>query len=360
MRDKKGIGAIFAWIFILLAGSLIITLFIILAQGQAVNAKNTLSQRAFQNVNTIITTQQTTSNIATNVSIPQSDIRLSCRVFYDKNSESVALLNQLDIGGYAQPLDTQLITGRDMEASQLNVFSKKWNAPFSAGNILMVSNPDELVIYEEKTPNAYREEFADLFPENIDVKNASITPNIRMRQNVRVIIIDTSSSSSFSAFQPYEDSDNAIFMHVKPKDSGDTLAEGTITYYTEGQTGSLVASKPFTYFGEAMLLGYIWQGDAVRAACLQHKLAQALKTQIQIHIERVRILDAVYQPNSVCAAKLDSTSLKQLNESIGEPSTDSVGPTHKLYDLTGVSEEIEDLEIINENLLRRDSCATIY
>lgn len=367
---RRAVAAVFAWVFIMLAGAMIIGLFFSIANAQAEAGKDRLSLQALEQVNSILHTQQTSAGTATTVPIPDSDIRLTCRAFL-KNGE-VTLLSQLDIGGMSRSLEDQLVVGRDLQADELVLFSKQWRAPYRIANVLHVSSEDELLLLG-RTSSAGEQSFQRLNESFPDVVNKQVIDadtegvNPRSWQNVRVVVLGTDPAPDpddinfplHTAFSTvYVNQEHAQYMYIEYDSSADVLEAGKITYYT--YDGGYEEQETFTYAGEAMLTALIWQADPQRASCLQHKLKHALERQTELQLERLQALTTRYDQhgNTACSARYSQSTLEDLRAAAGEPLAD-YEQTGKLYDFD-ISQEAAQVRNKNEAMLRGERCATIY
>lgn len=353
--NKKGIGAIFAWIFIMIAGALIITVFTIIAMDSSASAQDRLNLQALENVNTILQTQQTTGNIATNINIPYTNLRITCSAF--EGGGSIALENQLEIGGFSQDLETQLVAGRDLTTDRLSLFSKRWSAPYTVGNILYVTSPDEILLYSQ--PTHMNTEFSELVPEGLNVHDEIMT-GLRPEayENSRIVIIETSPAPDVTGYISKINTvqEGVQYMHVHSR--GNNFEKGSVTYYELDNTNTLRRSDSYLYHGPEMMLAYVWQADSTRANCMQHKLAERLKAQTEVQLSRVQNLRTHYTLNSACGQRHSSDPLIRLQEAL-EPNL-PFDNQKVLYGFSDLSEAIEGVHAHNERLLRGDRCASIY
>lgn len=339
--NNKAISAVFSWIFILIAGALIITVFTIIATQTTTGASERAQLQALQNVNTILHTQQTTGDVETNVNIPHSNLQITCEAIRDNNE--IALINQLQIGGFTQSLENQLIVGRNQETNRLNLFSKKLRLPFEVGTVLYVSSfEEELFIQGEER---LQREFNEILPRNINNQTGEIPTNLATRntQNKRVVYLGGNPPTPTTT-------PGVTYMHVQPNNNDVRVEEhGTIRYYENNQW-----SQSYTYVGETMLLAYIWQADTTRADCLQHQLAQRLQAQISLQLTRVGLLRQAYE-RTTCAGKINRAPLDDLNRAIKPDSGEA-----PLYDFSDLYDAIERLERHNRQIDVGERCATIY
>lgn len=344
---RRGVSAIFAWIFIVFVGGLIIGLFYMIATTQVEQGSNRLAQNALQQVNTILNTQASSFDTSTTVRVPTHHIAFTCEAF--ENNGQVTLLSQLEIGGFSRVTHSDLLAAVDIQADQLILFSKEWRAPFRIGNVLHVSSPRELLIIKGDTiPNTWR----GIIPDVVNVVEYSGEPiPAGSYQTVRVVTISSNAMDS-NDFQNVVETpgQNTYYMHINYED--DVTARGTVTYYDPNSR----LEVDYDYVGEAMLTGLLWQATPQQADCLQHKLVQELKKQTHLQEKRLENLDDIYtaQNNQACVGQLTRARLQELREA---PQLRSSSP---LYDLRQLHDKARDVERQNEGLLRGDRCATIY
>lgn len=353
--NKQAVSAIFAWIFIMVVGGLIIGLFFTIANNQAQAGEDRLAQNALQQVNTILNTQASSFDTSTTVRIPARRIRLSCEAFNE--SGSVTLLSQLEIGGFSRITQEDLLVGRDIQSDRLILFSKEWRAPFRVGNILHVSSDEELLVVSGDEPSyTLPSSWEGVIPDVVNTENFTGSPIDASRyQNVRVVVFnETAFDPNTEFFDDILDPEGQQTHYMYVQYNNDVREAGNVTYWDNANEE---AHGPYPYVGEGMLTGLLWQASPPEANCLQHKLAEDLKRQTTLQQARRQALQEHYgnTGNNACEGELTNIHLDNLYDVPGNPQT-----TNPLYAFEDFNEQVDNVRNQNERLLRGERCATIY
>ncbi len=338
---------VFVWMFILFAGGMLLTIFFMIASGQANAAQERLERNALEQVNTILSAQQASpdSSLATN--IPQTNIRLTCEAIREGNT--VLLLSQLQIGSYTRSLETELVAGRDMETGRLILFSKGIQTPFTIGNVLLVTNPQELLVVPTNNLAAQnRQRFLDAIPQEIQDERLVvevIPDNTRTFSTIRHVTMGNSAPVSITARPGVQ------YIHVRYENN--ILERGEISFFEEGEWRG-----GYHYVGEGMLFALLWQAETARANCMQHKLTTAIQRQAFIQELRMSFLTQSYlasQSDSSCTDNYLVNRMENLRTSMTLDSS-----AVALYDFSELYARVSAVRELNERLLRGDRCASIY
>lgn len=346
--ERRGIGMIVVWIFVVIAGSMILLLFFLIATSQVQLGKEKLETQAMQQVASVLATQAAADGTHTTVPIPDSSIRMTCTLIGD------AYLSQIAIGGKSQNLDHALVAGRDMETGQLTLFTKELWLPYQVGSVLLVSNPQEaLVVWDYSENEEAQRTFDDMLPPTVTrhIQADSLSLNAGSHQNTRVVIVQPPDTGD--ARFVISGLEQANLMVVRP-DGTDWLASGRIEFYEKRSSdpAPLQQGTALRYASPEMLLAYVWQGDIDRAKCLESKIAQAAARATDVHIGRMERLaqHALANGDTQCAAMYTTGQLQEYSDAI-------TLTTHaEIPDWSAMA----NVRTRNEQLLRGSSCATIY
>ena len=349
--NKQALAAIFNWIFVMLAGALIISLFFMLANNQAEAGKERLAQNALQQVNTILSTQATSFDTSTRVPVPEEEIRLTCEAFIQDGQ--VTLLSQLEIGGFSRVLEDELTVGRTLHTSELVLFSKEWRAPYRLANILHVTSDEELlVLIQHPSLETNQQRLYEAFPDVVTIQNqtGSTQASATGYQTVRAVQIGESSTPPAISSYDVLTQTTAQVHNIYVSFENDLREAGAVHYHHEGSWHG-----PYHYVGEGMLTALIWQASPPEADCLQHKLVQDLRRQTELQRHRLQALTNYYdeQGISACASLTTRAHLTNLRD---KPSIQS---PHPLYNFD-IQEEVAEVRSQQRRLERGDRCATIY
>lgn len=332
-----------------------IMFFALLAQAQAEAGQRELALESLRQVQTILNTQQASTDTYSIVPIPGGELRHECSV------GDGLLQSQINIEGYAADMQHALVAGRDMNVNVLTLFSKQVRAPYPIGNVLLVSSPREGFRADYSglpapVREAVRQEFEMLLPEPIR-NGPSGGEGYDTNRDVRFV---TSFSSSGAP------AGNTRRIEILYRSGENVFEKGTVRLWEYNRQGNPTGThKDYEYVGEGMLLAYIWQADVTRANCMQYKLMARLAQISELHANRIQDIAGVYgvpdengNTNQQCLARLRPTQVRAL-QTYAEGIRDNLlaGSSVSTGQLEQLTKDVEDK---NEQLLRGVRCASIY
>ena len=352
--NRKAIGMMVVWIFIMIAGGLILLLFFFIGDAQAESARTGLSLQALQRLEAILVTQQASDNTYAQLPIPREQIQFTCDYF----SNPQGITSEIRIGGLPREKPYDLIVGRDMMTDELLVFSYRAMVPFSIGNILYVSNEQEALIlrgvgYDNQIENLLQLLPAPIAAQTYTGENAGGGVNAANLQNTRVVTFSGSAPSG----NPTQSSgivspQDAVFIHVQ---SSRILDQGTVRFWRPVQNDW---SRGYTYSGMPMLMAYIWMGDDNRASCFSYKFSRKLHNAAELQAQRISTIRFEAQQRAeggahdACVDRYSPVQIENLRDAATMTSPGAV--------FDGLPNAANLVRLQNEQLLRGNRCATIY
>lgn len=354
MSDRKAVAQFMVWIFVLIAGAVILGFFFIIANDQTNRAQEQLTLEALQQVDTILSTQSTGADTYDEVPIPENSLAIVCEWVAED-----ALISQIEIGGRAQQVG--LVAGRNMETDTLKIFSKRLMLPYDVGSVLMISGPRDgfSFVYDESDFSTSVGRILDAIPEQL---GPQVFDN---RQGLDADAFDTlrvikfeRTETQLTTFTPMptgspRDAKYILVTGERPHE------RGTVSYWTyRPGFGFDQDGDSIEYYGTPMLLALIWQGDAGRATCLAQKVEDQIEISTKLQIERMELLyNESMQPagsgvrNIECAGKYGTAALEELL---------AVTQGNSQPTLTGLGDAAIAVYEKNEQLQRDRRCAYIY
>ena len=262
MESKKGVIEVqFNWIFILVAGALILTLFVGLVQKQGTisNQKRDVDIRG--KLNTILVSAKQSVGTQFVISIPKTEITFGC------NGYSVGGTNPFQLGESFSP---SMIKSSD---NTLVLQSLDWSVPYRISNFQYILTPD--VRYVITPDSAYVNDVRRLLPDNISVTYFSGTNIADLggmddlnNYKVRLISVEEGGSggqrpSAYGGFVPgwivdmKKEDVTALHVVVMESPSGNPLnGWGILEFYSWDGSG-FVLDKEYRYVKKETMLGAI-------------------------------------------------------------------------------------------------------
>ncbi len=293
---KKAQGAQFNWIFVILAGGIILGFFVLFT------AKFVDLQQ--QKANFLVA-----KNIENNIQILKtSSTDLYCESGADENCFSLGEKTKLEF--YCQDGNNKLrinnkldhdLKGETLYAptalatKDLDFWVKPWNYPFHIANFVFINSPDKrfYIIFDQSTSD-----FVNLLDIPVIFKIEKI-PSSKINSilpNSRVLFI--------TAAEPPE----SVVSSLKSKKIASSfinIEKNKLKFYDAEE-------KEIDYFGEAELLGSIFSDSTFNFLCNQVQGKKQLSQISQIYQQKARLLSQFSSPS--CFYVQIHNTLKQFSE----------------------------------------------
>ena len=242
--SKRGIIEVgFAWIFILIAGAVILGLFSYIAMNQSDFFMDMLQTKMLTDLNTIFVGSQVSKDTAGEFDIPKTKLSFDC--------------DSYSIGRSNFPLgDRFIFAPPEIESAKLIAWSKKWSLGFRVTNFLYITNPfiKYYIVYDEDDPD--NEKIVDYIledlPSQIEVvafSEDSLDPNdMIINENydrIHVLLIGEYHTSQLAEikydpdnFKNYDDDEIIFIVADKAEffgDVKDSLFYANVTFKNKQQ-----------------------------------------------------------------------------------------------------------------------------
>jgi len=330
MKSKKGVISVqFNWVFILIAGVLILLFFGSLVLKMRGASDISIAETIMTNMQTIMTGAEVSVRTINPIEIPNTEIRFSC------NSMSVGKLSKT-ITKNKIVFSPTVIRGRKLLAWALD-----WNSPYHVTNFLYLTTPNIKYVFVKPTGGDANRLY-DLLPEEI---NKIIIDDISG-------ITNTGNYFRFVFFNDVPEVPSA-FISVPNKDVSAInvdISSNKITFYKKkGNIFDPVDDS--TYLGEPMLLGALFSQDIDDYNCNLKKAFNKLNIVTQVYKKRTEALgDMDLYVGSSCNTYYDTGLFSYI---ITESSKGNNANTN------GIEEKIREIQRYNKNL-QKQSCPTLY
>jgi hypothetical protein len=263
----------FNWIFILIAGALILFLFSSIILKQKTTADSTAQTTLLKDVTSIAIGSESTTGITKELALSKASITFGC--------------NTLRIGQKSQPLSQMVIFSPSTVQTPLIVHTREWSLPFRATNVVYLSSPR--IRYILIGDNTLARQVNKSMPEKflIDVYKdyaAFSLAQLQEDDQLRIIVfgsaleVQVKNAPSLTSIPPRQLSLLGI------PDSG-TPNYGTMSFYQKTQTGW---TTPITkeYLKEELLIGAIFTDNSEQFQCIKDNMLKKLRLVADIHDKR--------------------------------------------------------------------------
>lgn len=326
---KKGITtALFTWIFVSIAGVLILIFFINFALNNAGISSEISNIRYLEDINNIITAFATSSEANKAISLPRET-----EVYFDCSN---ILLTQ-GSKDYTKKTPGNIIFGTErFSGNKLLLWTQEWKLPFKITNFVYLSSPDIKynLIYDFNS----QEEVSEIESAIPDIFNVE---SINLNQlNLRTLDRENNVKNKFVFFTTPAKL-NDIFKMDTPAsvvqiDAGDF---GEVTYYKEG------SQKSSSYITKQLIYGAIFTDDYDTYSCLITRSMDHLSLVSSLYAEKARLLQI--------------KTIRQCSYSQIKVTLDNYGSIAKTLNMQEVFSRSEAL--INQNRqIDNQDCSTIF
>ena len=274
--NKKGISTtIFTWIFVAIAGILIIIFFVTFAFRHAETSETVSSIRYLDTLNNIITSFATSQQADKTVNLPTK-----IEAYFDCEGILMTYNNR----DYTKRTPGNIIFATEkLKDDKLLLWTQPWKLPYKVTNIIYLSAPNikYFLIYDTNSQQTVDEIKSEL-PSRFQVESLSIN-ELNPRK------IDTNLKNNYKnkfVFFTTPQKLNEIFQMNTPAsvvqiDEGDY---GQVTYYFNG------AQRSTPYITRQLIYGAIFTDDYDTYSCLVTRSMNHLGLVTSLYSEKARLL----------------------------------------------------------------------
>ena len=220
MFGKKGVESQFNWVFVLVAGGIILLLFgaVIIKQKQLSDIS--ISRDALNKIQAVLSSARTTTQ-SQQVSI-NAPIRSDC--------------NSLQIGATSSTLNDFVFAPSVLKGTKLTVFTKEWNVPFRVSNFIYLTT-EQTTYYITYQDDPLHKELAQSIQKVLQASSLDVRFHNPLQQldtsilndNDNLVVILVGSTSNYaSALQNIK---TVKVIRIEP--DATTPENGTVTFLSE-------------------------------------------------------------------------------------------------------------------------------
>jgi len=287
MRTKRGVIEVqFNWIFILIAGAVILLFFVSVVKRQT----NISDEKIAVDIKTIFKAilVDAKQNIGTlsSIHIPKTEIT------YDCTGYSVKGTNPMILGESFSPSVLESVTRK------LYLWALDWSIPYKTANFQYILSPD--IRYIIVDDNNYAEELYNLLPENVtkELKDWSNIDTLKDKNNYnfKLVFFDESAEMpSLNFLEKMHDKDvTAINIVVsdecEPQFDSTLDGCGNITFY-EKKEDIFEEQGTYPYIKKESLLGAVVADNNKTYVCVMERAMKKLNITAQIYLNRTLALE---------------------------------------------------------------------
>lgn len=336
MKQKKAqVEVQFNWIFILIAGAVILLFFGGIVYKQKASSDQQLSVTVLNNLNTIFTATSVSSDTSDVIDVPsKQEITFDCDGYMVSGSKKL----------YGNKIT---FSPKTLKGSQIITLTSSWNVPFLVSNFLFLTTPDVRYIFVHNSdPDiiAQLKEFRDKLPRQMSVEMISSGQSIKDEGQylTRIVFFEVEPDIRNIKIPEKKYSYVRIF-DIKNMNDPDNPVTGEFTFQD---------SKGNNFYGDANLIAVIYSDDTENFNCMIKKASARYVFTSNVYSSKVSLLlEDLKLKRTDCLPYYSSgnDALKTLTS--GDNCQNNICSIE--------STEVLELKSANENL-RLKSCPLIY
>ncbi|MBI4210921.1 MAG: hypothetical protein HY544_05475 [Candidatus Diapherotrites archaeon] len=341
------IGEQVNWIYVLIAGGVILLFFAGVAIKQREAAKKSLAEDSLKVVDSLTYQPSGSSQM---IDFPNLEMKLAC-------SKG---LTSISIGGAQQLRPLMPVFGSStIKSDELLTLTKQWQAPFRVADFVFLTSKDTRYIVAFSSTDAMsfalKERIMKTLPEQAVKEAVAPSASIADKSHRRIVIIGANLDPSALV------NANAWLTSSKSKvtviriQSNDRVASASKTSrrgelgYCSLSTGCPALTGNLNYLEDAMLFAAIYSENQASFSCGMERAFERLRDVSQVYWTRTNSLKTYYQTDAVCRVKYASAPNK----------VDAIKSAAAAKNAGVLTTARDSLEIVNDEALN-SACATIY
>lgn len=353
VMNRKGFEMQFQWIFVLIAGAIILFFFFSVVQKQRSISEDRLSITLSTDIDAVFSSAVESRGTSQQLTVPESRIAFSCSDVCDCN---------FWIGKKSTQFKDKIIFAPGMlNAGKAVAWSLDWKIPFRAANFLFLMNPEDKYFFVIDTSNSRsRDLFTRLnrsLPSDVPLAVISpgeipdIVPSGGFRY--RFVFLDVPSSSPFGLQEDFKSIDVSV-VYVNS-------VEKAVTFYSKDKKSISFSADSSLFLGDPGIFAAVFADDKDMFECGMKKAFSRLSIVSSVLRSRASSLESdmssANRPDCVYSAP-NMDYLADISGSAGVLSDSSsfVDDKDKFAVIAGA---VDNLDGLNSNLVQQ-SCPGIY
>lgn len=315
--SKKAIIEVqFNWIFVLIAGSLILLFFMAIVNWQRGVAETNLAKEVRNNLGTIIThsklgTEESRENA---IRTPNKKINFIC--------EDAASSFNIEKTGVSESLATTVLFSPDyIQGREMITYAMKWKSPFFITNFLYITSPQVRYVLVKDNANAEiaakAQEFYDLLPEKIskEIIDLSEIKDIKDKNNYKIKFVFFNLAAETIDVSAARD----FFDKVKNQITAVNIKNEEVAFYTYIRDArAFQQTEKYNFLEMPSLIGAIFAENGKNYKCNMEKAFRKYKIMSYLYGERNKLLsdDAANCPHYANLDALNDAITGALNNDL--------------------------------------------
>jgi hypothetical protein len=357
-KNKNAMEMQFNWIFILIAGAVILSFFMGLFSWYKATKNSEMAVESLQTIKATLASAQASSDTAKIIDIPEVPLQFFC---YPDTCNDYGCDSFIEFKGTGANAKTEvdvIFSPDEMKSNRLITWTIPWEQPYKVTDFLYLSNPlvRYILVYSDDEPlsRSLAMETDKMLSDNKYVSRQMVEA-----ANIADVHDENDYLVKFVLFYNPGAGLNVDNSLIKQKNwdvvlvSGDSI-KGTVKFlYEKGSRKPGAIAYP--YIGMPMLMGGIFAEKPASYACNAKKAFIRLELINQLYIERTKLLLAAYAADPDCMFYYDINTMNSFNaikESVSGKKLTEIGTIESV-------DAMRKLERVNSEVLYKD-CPRIY
>ncbi len=365
MRGKKAMIEVqFNWIFIVIAGIVILMFFIGIASWYKQNQDRKIASDVLTELKTIIIGAEVSSRSASELNVPRIELKFTCDPG-ECGAYGCASTMVFEGTGINAETPMDIIFSPDTVTSDfIYAWSLDWNMPYKVTNFLYITSPEVKYVLVYKDDNGPSKALANTVYRKM-IENEYIKKNINITSEDKVGDIQYNNEYLVRFVWFYQPSGLISFSDSMKKGKRDAILisgdekKGMVSFGTLSGN-SFTFGDPdsqYPYLGLPSLIGAIFSENFGSYECNMKKALLRLRSVNQVYMGRTSELYSSFSGDMRCEYYYDTEvqgSFSEINDSI--QSLDSGSLTGAMGQIVSAA---GDIETMNSNTELK-SCPRIY
>jgi len=296
-QNKRGVDVVFVWIFVIIAGAVIIAFFVSFSLKHAESSTTVTNIRYLDTVSSIITTFATSLEADKTINLPTK-----VEVFFHCDG----LFMITDNKEFNKQIPNHIVFGTEkIIDDKILLWTLPWKLPYTITNLIYATSPHikYFLIYNSES-RAFVDQISSKIPsrflvETIDVDNLNlekIDNDAKLRSYYKNKFVFFTAPKKLDEISNMETPSSVV--EIKPGDYGD------VVFYEDGM------QKASQHIGNEIIYGAVFVDDYDNYACLLEKTMDKVAQITSIYSEKARLL-VIKSTNQCLYQEIKTTLDKQ-------------------------------------------------
>ena len=342
-KKKAAIEVQFNWVFVMVAGALILVFFFGIVQKQRELSQAKISNSLLTNIESIATGAGVSQGTVQTVALPNVGIDFEC------TEECLCTYSIEQVR--KEYKDRIVFAPRLLKATEVMLWTLDWKVPFRATNfVYATTSKDKYFFIYDNENSVLLKKFNKTIPPEVNSQFVHISQYGKLKNenynSVKFIFVDTSAPIP---------ADLGVDRSFRKVDVGGIYinSAGDVHFYDKVSKRTLSFQKvESSYFGEPTIYGAVFAADSNAYECNMISALSRMGNILELYVERTKELDNLNNVGSFCSEGYSTTNIEDLQGVADTAYKDT-------KQIKALSTPVSALNSQNEGLLRA-SCPLLY